>query len=153
MKRYLNVAIGLLSLFLLSGCFGEDYDFSPPTVMIITPNGIDIQEALAEANIDWKYDDKYNKETEDINIQELAEMQNIIYFESRELVALNMENGTFDPNKIKVSVLQNENKIELEYFIVNQTFNLPTEKGKYILVVDIETDKGNAQYVGNIAVQ
>ncbi|MEK4080610.1 hypothetical protein [Solibacillus sp. FSL K6-1126] len=89
MKRYLNVAIGLLSLFLLSGCFGEDYDFSPPTVMIITPNGIDIQEALAEANIDWKYDDKYNKETEDI--QELAEMQNIIYFESRELVALNME--------------------------------------------------------------
>lgn len=151
MKRYLNVAIGLLSLFLLSGCFGEDYDFSPPTVMIITPNGIDIQEALAEANIDWKYDDKYNKETEDI--QELAEMQNIIYFESRELVALNMENGTFDPNKIKVSVLQNENKIELEYFIVNQTFNLPTEKGKYILVVDIETDKGNAQYVGNIAVQ
>lgn len=151
MKRYLNVAIGLLSLFLLSGCFGEDYDFSPPTVMIITPNGIDIQEALAEANIDWKYDDKYNKETEDI--QELAEMQNIIYFEPRELVALNMENGTFDPNKIKVSVLQNENKIELEYFIVNQTFNLPTEKGKYILVVDIETDKGNAQYVGNIAVQ
>ena len=151
MKRYLNVAIGLLSLFLLSGCFGEDYDFSPPTVMIITPNGIDIQEALAEANIDWKYDDKYNKETEDF--QELAEMQNIIYFESRELVALNMENGTFDPNKIKVSVLQNENKIELEYFIVNQTFNLPTEKGKYILVVDIETDKGNAQYVGNIAVQ
>lgn len=148
MKRYLNVAIGMLSLFLLSGCFGEDYDFSPPTVMIITPNGIDIQEALAEANIDWKYDDKYNKETEDI--QELAEMQNIIYFESRELVALNMENGTFDPNKIKVSVLQNEN---LEYFIVNQTFNLPTEKGKYILVVDIETDKGNAQYVGNIAVQ
>lgn len=151
MKRYLNVAIGLLSLFLLSGCFGEDYDFSPPTVMIITPNGIDIQEALAEANIDWKYDDKYNKETEDI--QELAEMQNIIYFEPRELVALNMESGTFDPNKIKVSVLQNENKIELEYFIVNQTFNLPTEKGKYILVVDIETDKGNAQYVGNIAVQ
>lgn len=151
MKRYLNVAIGLLSLFLLSGCFGEDYDFSPPTVMIITPNGIDIQEALAEANIDWKYDDKYNKETEDF--QELAEMQNIIYFESRELVALNMENGTFDPNKIKVSVLQNENKIELEYIIVNQTFNLPTEKGKYILVVDIETDKGNAQYVGNIAVQ
>jgi len=150
-KRYLNVAIGLLSLFLLSGCFGEDYDFSPPTVMIITPNGIDIQEALAEANIDWKYDDKYNKETEDF--QELAEMQNIIYFESRELVALNMENGTFDPNKIKVSVLQNENKIELEYIIVNQTFNLPTEKGKYILVVDIETDKGNAQYVGNIAVQ
>ncbi|WP_342573209.1 hypothetical protein MHH37_11925 [Solibacillus sp. FSL K6-1781] len=151
MKRYLNVAIGLLSLFLLSGCFGEDYDFSPPTVMVITPNGIDIQEALAEANIDWKYDDKYNKETEDI--QELAEMQNIIYFEPRELVALNMENGTFDPNKIKVSVLQNENKIELEYFIVNQTFNLPTEKGKYILVVDIETDKGNAQYVDNIAVQ
>ncbi|MGE7981469.1 hypothetical protein [Solibacillus sp. NPDC093137] len=64
-----------------------------------------------------------------------------------------MENGTFDPNKIKVSVLQNENKIELEYFIVNQTFNLPTEKGKYILVVDIETDKGNAQFVGNIVVQ
>ena len=41
-------------------------------------------------------------------------MQNIIYFKPRELVNLNMENGTFDPNKIKVSVMQNENKIELE---------------------------------------
>ena len=66
MNRYLNIAIGLLSLFLLSGCFGETYDYSHPTVMVITPIGIDIQETLAEANIDWKYDDKYNKETEDI---------------------------------------------------------------------------------------
>lgn len=118
--------------------------------MVFTPDGDNFQETLTEANIDWKYDDKYNKETEDI--QALADMQNIIYFKPRELVDLNMENGTFDPNKIKVSVMQNENKIKLEYFKVNQTFNLPTEKGK-LLVVDIETDKGNAQYVGNIVIQ
>lgn len=151
MNRYLNIAIGLFSIILLAGCIGENYDFSPPTVMVFTPDGDNFQENLTEANIDWKYDDKYNKETEDI--QALADMQNIIYFKPRELVDLNMENGTFDPNKIKVSVMQNENKIELEYFKVNQTFNLPTEKGKYILVVDIETDKGNAQYVGNIVIQ
>lgn len=150
-NRYLSIAIGFLSMFLLAGCIGENYDFSPPTVMVFTPDGDDFQETLAEANIDWEYDDKYNKETEDI--QALADMQNNIYFKPRELVTLNMENGTFDPNKIKVSVMQNENKIELEYFIVNQTFNVPKEKGKYILIVDIETDKGTAQFVGNIVVQ
>ena len=65
--------------------------------MVFTPDGDNFQENLTEANIDWKYDDKYNKETEDI--QTLADMQNIIYFKPRELVDLNMENGTFDPIK------------------------------------------------------
>lgn len=80
MNRYLSIAIGLLSIFLLPGCIGENYDFSPPTVMVFTLDDFDVRETLAEANIDWKYDDKYNKETEDI--QALAEMQNIIYFEA-----------------------------------------------------------------------
>ena len=34
--------------------------------MVFTPDGDNFQENLTEANIDWKYDDKYNKETEDI---------------------------------------------------------------------------------------
>ncbi|MFY0743099.1 hypothetical protein AB1K09_11250 [Solibacillus silvestris] len=72
MNRYLSIAIGFLSMFLLAGYIGENYDFSPPTVMVFTPDGDDFQETLAEANIDWEYDDKYNKETEDI--QALADM-------------------------------------------------------------------------------
>ena len=60
MNRYLNIVIGLISIILLAGCIGENYDFSPPTVMVFTPDGDNFQETLTEANIAWKYDDKYN---------------------------------------------------------------------------------------------
>ena len=143
MEQQTRKTVALYDIMTYIACFLSDWLSPKPNLPTVIKYNIPSKRIKRQ---NAKYE-----ETEDF--QELAEMQNIIYFESRELVALNMENGTFDPNKIKVSVLQNENKIELEYIIVNQTFNLPTEKGKYILVVDIETDKGNAQYVGNIAVQ
>ncbi len=45
-------------------CIGEEYDFSPPTVSVYTLNSISPkEEGLAKVNIDWEYDEKYNKET------------------------------------------------------------------------------------------
>jgi len=140
-----------LVVFSLTGCFGENYDFSPPTVSVFTPNGINEQEKLAEANIDWNYDEKYNKETKDI--LSLAKKQNKMSFNSGQQVELSLENGDFNPNGISVSVWQKENKIDLEYQKNDQSFYLPKEKGEYMIVVDLNADSGNAQYVGSIVIQ
>jgi len=149
--RFFKLIIVLLVVFSLTGCFGENYDFSPPTVSVFTPNGINEQEKLAEANIDWNYDEKYNKETKDI--LSLAKKQNKMSFNSGQQVELSLENGDFNPNGISVSVWQKENKIDLEYQKNDQSFYLPKEKGEYMIVVDLNADSGNAQYVGSIVIQ
>ena len=136
---------------LFTGCIGEEYDFSPPTVSVFTPNGINSKEDLAEANIDWNYDEKYNKDTKDI--QSFAKRQDVIYFNAGELVAITLEDGDFNPNGIRVSVWQEDKKIDLEYQKSSQDFYLPEEKGEYVIVIDIDADSGNAQYVGNVAIQ
>ena len=151
MNTFFKLIAGLFCIFLLTGCFGEEYDFSPPTVSVFTPNGINGQEDLAEANIDWNYDSKYNKKTKDI--QSLAEKQNKIYFNSGELVVINLEDGDFDPDRISVSVWKEDKKIDLEYQRNSQDFYLPEEKGEYVLVIDIVALRGNAQYVGNVVIQ
>jgi hypothetical protein len=145
----LNIA--LVFVFLLTGCIGEDYDYSPPNVTVFTPNGTNLEENLAEANIDWDYDEKYNKETKDI--QALAKKQNVLYFNAGELVAINFEEGDYDPSGISVSVWQGEKKIDLEYQKSSQDFYLPEEKGEYILVIDNDANSGSAQFVGNIVIR
>lgn len=116
------------------------------------PNDIDSQQTLAEANIEWKHEDQiYNKETEDIKA--LAEEQNIISFKAGDTVSINLEDGDFDQDRISVSLLKNEDNIELEYNGKQQTFNLPMEKGEFILVVGVDTSRGNAQYVGYLVIQ
>lgn len=68
-KKILNVLV-LGILFLLTGCIGEDYDFTPPSVTLFES---DIP--LIEANIDWSSDKQYKKETKDILL--LAKKQKI----------------------------------------------------------------------------
>lgn len=43
--------------------------------------------------------------------------------------------------------------LDLEMEHAGAYFNLPKEKGEYVIVLDLPTDKGNAQYVGNIVIQ
>ncbi|WP_141431079.1 hypothetical protein [Bacillus sp. 03113] len=150
MNRFFKLIIGLFFVFSLTGCIGEDYDFSPPTVSLLNPNDINQQEDLEEANINWNSDKQYSKETEDI--LSLAKKQNKMYFDSRQQVDLLFEHGDFDLKGVSVSVHQNDKKIDLE-FKDDQSFNLPNEKGEYVIVVDLNTDSGNAQYVGNIVIQ
>ena len=151
MNTFFKLIAGLFCVFLLTGCIGEEYDFSPPTVSVFTPNGINSKEDLAEANIDWNYDEKYNKETKDI--QSFAKKQDVIYFNAGELVAITLEDGDFNPDGISVSVWQEDKKIDLEYQKSSQDFYLPEEKGEYVIVIDIDADSGNAQYVGNVVIQ
>ena len=77
MKRSFKKSMGIFMVILLSGCIGESYDFSPPTVTLVNDEDIMHKVTLAEANIDWYYDEKYNKETK--NIQALAKEQEPFY--------------------------------------------------------------------------
>lgn len=151
MKLVSQLLIGMFFVFSLTGCFGEEYDFSPPTVSLTNPDDITQEVQLAEANIDWTFDEKYNKETKDI--LSLAKKQNKIYFKSGQRVQFNLEDGTFDAKKVEIALWQNENKIDLTIDNAGQYFNLPKEKGEYMIVVDVPTNKGNAQYVGIIVIQ
>lgn len=135
----------------LTGCIGEEYGFSPPTASITNPDDITQEEKLAEANINWTYNEKYNKQTKDI--LSLAKEQNIMQFNSGQKVQFSLEDGYFDENNVKFSLWQNEKKIDLEIDNAGAYFNLPKEKGEYIIVLDLPTDKGTAQYVGNIIIQ
>lgn len=71
--RLVKIIIGMLSIFLLTGCFGESYDFSPPTVSLSSSNAIISKEKLAEANIKWYQDNVFNKKTD--NLFSLARKQ------------------------------------------------------------------------------
>lgn len=142
----------LLYCFLfLSGCIGENYDFSPPTASLVNPENISQEVILAEANIDWYYDEKYNKETTDI--LSLAKEQPIMELSSGQEVQYNFEGGIFDAKKVKIFLWQNETKIDLEVDIYGQLFKLPKEKGDYIIVLELPGYHGNAEYVGNISIK
>lgn len=148
--RILKWAIGLCLALLLTGCFGENYDFSPPTVSLVDPNNISEESELAKANVKWDYDKKYNKKTDDIN--SLAQKQEPIKLKSGQQVDFLIEEGHFDPDGISIVLSKNQQKIDLE--VKNeQTFSVPKEKGEYLIEVNLNSDKGKAQYVGEIIIQ
>lgn len=103
-NRFFKLFIGLLFILTLTGCFGEKYDFTPPTVSLVNPDDITQEEKLAEANIDWALDKKYNKKTK--GILSLAKKQNTMYFNSGQRVQFNLENGEFYAKKVKISLWQ-----------------------------------------------
>jgi hypothetical protein len=148
--RFLGFISCLVFVSVLAGCFGENYDFSPPTVSLIKPDDSNQEAALAEANVEWDSDEQYNRKTEDV--QALAQKQEVMHFNPGQKVQYSLEAGHFDSDGVSVSVWKNdsETKLKLEK---GQSFYLPEETGEYMIVFDLDTDKGNAQYVGNIVVE
>ncbi|WP_341285380.1 hypothetical protein [Priestia megaterium] len=153
MKNILKMCVGIIFLLPLGGCFGEDYDFSPPTVTISpTVNDI-IDTDLKEANADWKGENNepYIKKTKDIS--KLAVKQQALVVGPETEGNISFDNEDFSVGGLTISVLKNDKKQKLKLNEEDRTFNFPKEKGKYVIVVDLNTDRGNAQYVGNIVVK
>ena len=151
MGRFFLLIFGLFSVFVLSGCFGEDYDFSPPKAVIMDYENDGLRVELAEANIDWNSDKTYKKETKDI--LSLAKKQNKMYVTSGQELSFSLSDGIFDEKKVEISLWQGEKEIELPINISGNVFNAPEEKGEYILELYLPSDKGFAQYVGYIIIQ
>ncbi|WP_079478996.1 hypothetical protein [Halobacillus salinus] len=137
----------ILVLFLLSGCIAEEYDFTPPTVSLTHPYADQIE--LEEANINWDSDKEYSKETEDIYA--LAKEQEQKYYSSGEQVRIDFDNQDFLIEDLSAYLWQNGSKTELQ--VEDQEFSFPDEEGKYLIVVDLLSDNGSAQYVGNIILE
>ncbi|MGD6853912.1 hypothetical protein [Bacillus infantis] len=148
--RFLGLISCLSFTLVLAGCFGEEYNFSPPTVSLFNPDDITQETELEEANVEWDFDEQYNKQTEDVHA--LAKKQEVMYFNSGQKVQYRLEAGHFDSDGVSVSVWNNdsETKLKLEK---GQSFYLPEETGEYVIVFDLDTDKGDAQYVGCIVVE
>ncbi|WP_150284070.1 hypothetical protein [Rummeliibacillus sp. TYF-LIM-RU47] len=147
--RLVKIMIGMLSIFLLTGCFGESYDFSPPTVSLSTSNAIISKEKLAKANIKWYQDNVFNKKID--NLFALARKQEPILVKKGSQLELNIENGYDDLENIEVSIWkgQQETILGIEE---DKTFYLPKVEGEYMIVVELDTSKGMAQYVGNLMI-
>lgn len=132
-------------LFLLTGCIGEDYDFTPPSVTLFES---DIP--LIEANIDWSSDKQYKKETKDILLLAKKQKQMSVSPNKQDLITFDSED--FEVYELTIYLWKQDEKTKLE-LDKNRHFNFPKEKGEYLIEVDLLTDKGDAEYVGNVAVE
>lgn len=146
MKSKLIVLL-ILIFSILSGCIAEDYDFTPPSITLLGSSVVD-QGELAEANIKWDSDKAYRKETEDIS--SLAKEQEVIYLSSGEQVQLVLDNQDFLLEDLSAYVMKGDERIDLR--VRDYEFVLPEEQGEFVLVVDLLSDRGSAQYVGNIII-
>ncbi|HWI47347.1 MAG TPA: hypothetical protein VNU45_03860 [Rummeliibacillus sp.] len=149
MKVFLKIFIGLFLIFLLTACIGEKYDFTPPTVSLMTTTSL-IEQELEEVNIDWHSDKDYTKETKDVLA--FAREQEPLYFDSEQQVDLMFDSEDFLVKEISVSVWKNDEQVKLK-LDKYRSFYMPNEKGDYLIEVNLLTDSGSAQYVGNVVIQ
>ncbi|MBA2872267.1 hypothetical protein HNQ85_002576 [Anoxybacillus calidus] len=124
-------------------------DFTPPSVSLDIDNGIQLIQ-LKEANINWYSDKHYNKETKDI--LSLARKQKQVIVKSGQEVQILFDSEDFKVLDLRVWLWLKDKKIELKLG-KNRYFYFPKEKGEYLLEVDLRTDSGSAQYVGNIVIK
>lgn len=149
MNGFLKLFMGLFLVFILSGCIGEEYDFTPPTVTISTViESINNQSIVfEEVNLDWDSDKHYKKETKDII--SLAKEQKPVSFKSGQKVDYDFDSQDFAIEEVNVSVWENDKEIKLE-LNDDRSFHLPKEEGEYVIVFDLRSTNGSAQFVGNI---
>lgn len=149
MKYFNKLGIGLILLYLLTGCIGETYDFTPPTINLSSNSNI-VSDELVEANIDWRGEGNEPINNEINDIIALAKEQQSMHFIVGEQVDILSDHADFKTKGLNVTLWQNDNKIDLE--VDGISFYLPEEKGEYVIEVNLQTDRGNAQYVGNLLI-
>ncbi|VDH00250.1 Uncharacterised protein [Lysinibacillus sphaericus] len=149
MKWIPKAFVSSIFVFLLTGCIGENYDYSPPVVSISSNPDI-ISGELKASNISWHAPDKeYIKKTEDIYA--LAREQKPMHYYSGQQMDLLFENQDFDIKELSIYVSQSNQKTNLPF--EDRMFELPKVEGEYVIVVKLLSDRGNAEYVGNIVIK
>jgi hypothetical protein len=75
MKVFIKLYLFTFIIFGLSGCIGEEYDFSPPTVTLLANDVADVE--LKETNVDWLGEEgkQYIKGTDTRNGIKIAKKQ------------------------------------------------------------------------------
>ncbi|WP_238602014.1 hypothetical protein [Lysinibacillus parviboronicapiens] len=158
MKVFMKLFTGMFLVFILTGCIGEDYDVGVPTAHLhvesFTPS---VQ--LTEANINWGASSEDVHQTiEDIQKFGLSQDEIKIFANEQATVEFeeNEENGgdiwTDPETQILVALLKDKQRTKLKINDFSE-FLFPTNKGRYVLVVEFISEKGSAQYVGNVLIQ
>jgi len=151
MKVCLKFIIGLLCIFTLTGCIGEDYDVGPPTAYMDVDSS---KIKLKEANILWTGSISINKVAK--NFQQLASKQKQVNVSPLQSVNLefeeNKENGgEYTDVSVNVFLWQGDKQEQLE--CNDNTFTFPNKKGTYVLEVDFYSHTGDIKYVGNVVIK
>lgn len=151
MNVYMKLMLGLFLTLSLTGCIAEEYDFTPPSVTLSNTDSVESVE-LEEASINWRGEnsEQIEKETEDILT--FAREQEQLNFSADQKIDLLFDSEDFVVNELSVTVWKNDEEIKLE-LNDHRSFNLPRDKGDYVIVVELQTDRGSAQYVGNIVIK
>lgn len=146
----LKFILGLFLTLSLTGCIGEEYDFTPPSVTLSNTDSESVE--LEEANINWRGENSEQIEKETGDIRTFARKQKQLNFSVGQKIDLLFDSEDFAVNELDVTVWKNDEEIKLELDDY-RSFNLPKDTGEYVIVVDLQTDRGSAQYVGNVVIK
>ncbi|WP_083412484.1 hypothetical protein [Halobacillus dabanensis] len=103
---------------------------------------------LKKASVDWEGADQDYIETVD-DFQSLAMDQEEVDVNADSEGSFILGHGDFELKDLQLSLWQNSEEIEL-YVNQSNEFQFPDNKGNYTLEVNLFTDSGNVQYVGNV---
>ncbi|MEM5017293.1 hypothetical protein WKH31_13450 [Metabacillus indicus] len=151
MKKRLKVITTIFLVALSAGCIAEDYDFTPPSVTLSSPDSSQ-SEKLTEANIKWTGENNKLEEKRIDDVLSYANEQEQLTFQSGQKIDLLFDSEDFMVEDLEATLWKDGTEQELP-FDKQRSFTFPEEKGAYILVVDLDADSGLAQYVGNIEIE
>ena len=145
-------------IFILAGCFGENYDVGHPITTIEIRNK---SFELTPSYVSWtsKSDTtSYDKRQTEIEMPEILVQQsenvNLSFRDRTD------EGGEYTDTSIKVYSVQGnietllfETAINSPYLEEIYSFAVPNEAGEYMLSVEFNSSNGFAEYVGKLIVQ
>lgn len=146
MKRWMILSLLLVAL---SGCIGENYDFTPPGITLSGSAPVEWDE-LAEADVDWLGPENKRIDTEVEDFLAFADEQPEMRFVAGEMVDLLFEHGDFDFQSLSVRLWHGGEETAVE--VEDLAFTLPSTTGDYLIEVNLLADRGSAQYAGKLSV-
>ena len=149
MRSFAKLGIILISLPLLTACFGENYDFTPPDVTLMNNTDYLDTAELTAVNIKWDSDKMYTKKTEDIF--SVAKEQKTLVYDAGQEVRVVFVTQDFAIRKLGVYVSKDGVKTDIQ--VDGEVFNMPDETGEYIIVLHLLADSGTVEYVGNMLIE
>ncbi|MCM3541374.1 hypothetical protein [Priestia megaterium] len=154
MKVFIKLSLFTFIIVGLSGCIGEEYDFSPPTVTLSANDVVDVE--LKETNVDWRGEEgkQYRKETNPRNGINRAKKQQQLTVAPETQGSLRFDSEDFLVNDISSYIISTSNaKQDIRINEQDRTFTFQRKKGNYVYVLELQTDRGYAQYVGNVVIK
>lgn len=149
MRLFAKLGIIVISTLLLTACFGEDYDFTPPDVTLMNHTEYTDTDELTAVNIEWDSDKLYTKKTNDIF--SVANDQKTLVYHIGQEVRIVFVTQDFAIRKLSAYFMKDGIKTEIE--VDGEVFNMPNEKGEYIIVLHLLADSGTVEYVGNVLIE